>query len=91
VLLEYLLIANEQDLPELWHKWANSTKRQEFHVLRDTLSAFARSNESYSTISPIVMAKLVQDLLSFNFVGDSADDISSGLHPFVITDGNAEQ
>jgi hypothetical protein len=36
------------------------------------------------------MAKLVQDLLSFSFVGDSAADIKSGFHPFIITDGNAE-
>jgi hypothetical protein len=91
ILLEYLLIPDEQDLPELWHKWANSNKRQEFHVLKDSLAAFARSNEAFCTTSPIVTAKLVQDLLSFNFVGDSADDISTGLHPFVITDGNAEQ
>jgi hypothetical protein len=29
-------------------------------------------------------------LLSFNFLGQSADDIKSGLQPFIITDGNAE-
>jgi hypothetical protein len=91
ILLEYLLIANEQDLPDLWYKWANSNKQQEFYVLKDSLAAFARSNEAFCTTSPIVTAKLVQDLLSFNFVGDSADDISTGLHPFLITDGNAEQ
>jgi hypothetical protein len=37
-----------------------------------------------------VSTKLVQDLLSFNFVGDLADDIKLGFHPFIISDGNAE-
>jgi len=37
------------------------------------------------------MARLVQDLLNFNFVGDSADDIKLGFHPFIILDGTAEQ
>jgi hypothetical protein len=90
MLLKYLQIADERDLPELWNKWANCTKRQEFHVLQDTLAAFARSNAAYLATSPVVTAKLVKDLLNFQFVGDSADDIKAGLHPFVISDGNTE-
>jgi hypothetical protein len=90
MLLKYLQIADERDLPELWNKWANCTKRQEFHVLQDTLAAFARSNAAYLATSPVVTAKLVQDLLNFQFVGDSANDIKAGLHPFVISDGNTE-
>jgi len=70
VLLEYLQIADERLLPDVWHKWANCTKKQNFQVLRDTLEAFARSPQAFSTTVPVVSAKLVQDLLSFNFVGD---------------------
>jgi len=90
VLLEYLQIADEANLPDIWHKWANCTKRQEFQVLRDALEAYARSTQALSASVPVVSAKLVQDLLNFNFVGDSADDIKLGFHPFIITDGNAE-
>jgi hypothetical protein len=91
VLLEYLQTADERDLPELWHKWANGKKREEFQILRDTLEAFSRSPLALSTAIPVVSAKLVQDLLHFNFVGDSSDDIKTGFHPFIINDGNAEQ
>jgi len=90
VLLEYLQVSDERNLPLLWHKWANCKKKQEFQVLRETLEAFARSPHAYSPSVPTITARLVQDLLNFSFVGDSADDIKLGLHPFIITDGNAE-
>jgi hypothetical protein len=91
VLLEYLQIADDRELPPLWHKWSNCTKRQEFQVLRETLEAFARWPTAFMSTVPLVTAKLVQDLLNFNFMGDTADDIKMGFHPFIISDGNAEQ
>jgi hypothetical protein len=75
ILQEFLQIADERELPPLWHQWANYTKRQEFVVLTEQLQVYARSNEAFSTCSPIASAKLVQDLLQFNFVGENADDI----------------
>jgi len=54
------------------------------------LEAFARSPQAYSPSVPTVTAKLVQDLLSFSFLGYSADNIKLGLNPFIITDGNAK-
>jgi hypothetical protein len=39
---------------------------------------------------PIAAPRLAQDLLSFTFVGQSTDVTKTGLHPFIITDGNAE-
>jgi len=91
VLLEYLQLDNELHLPTIWHSWANCTKRQETQVLRDTLDTFSRSADAFSTSVPLVTARLVQDILSFQFVGQSADDIKTGLHPFIIMDGTAEQ
>jgi len=91
VLLDYLQLADERHLPDIWHKWANCSKRQEFQVLREALEAFARTPHAFGATVPIITAKLVQDLLNFNFIGDSADDIKMGVHPFIITDGNAEQ
>jgi hypothetical protein len=90
VLLEYLQIPTEDDLPDLWHRWANCTKKQEVQVLRDVLDGYARSADAFSPLVPIVTPRLVQDLLSFTFLGQSANDIRTGLHPFIITDGNAE-
>jgi len=90
ILLEYLQVADERNLPSLWHQWANCKKRQEFQVLRDALDAFAHGPTAFISPVPVVTAKLVQDLLNFNFLGDSADDIKMGLHPFIITNGNSE-
>jgi hypothetical protein len=90
VLMDYLLIDDERNLPDVWHQWANSKKRQELQVLRDALDAFARSPDAYTPTVPIITARLTQDMLNFNFVGQSADDLKGGLHPFIIADGNAE-
>jgi hypothetical protein len=54
------------------------------------LQAYSRSNDAFSTCPPIASAKLVQDLLQFNFVGESADDIRSGIQPFIVADGSSE-
>lgn len=90
VLLELLQTPDERNLPDIWHKWANCTKKQDFQVLRDGLEAFARSPQAFSPTVPIVSAKLVQEILNFNFLGESADDIKTGFHPFIIAEGNAE-
>jgi hypothetical protein len=90
VLLEYAKIADGRDLPLLWHQWANCTKWQEFNVLEEVLDTYARSQGDFSPIAPIASEKLMQDLLSFTFVGDPADDIKTGLQPFIITDGSTE-
>jgi len=90
VLMEYLQVTDERQLPNIWHQWANCAKKQDLQVLRDALDAFARSPEAYSSSVPIVSARLTQDMLAFNFVGHSADDVKGGLHPFIITDGNSE-
>jgi hypothetical protein len=90
ILQEFLQVADEALLPPLWHSWANCTKRQEFLVLTEQLQAYSRSNDAFSTCPPIASAKLVQDLLQFNFVGESADDIRSGIQPFIVADGSSE-
>jgi hypothetical protein len=90
VLIGYLESVDERNLPVLWHQWANCSKRQEFHVLKEVLDSFAHNPEAFSSTLPIISSKLVQDILSFVFVGDSADDIKTGLQPFVIADGTAE-
>jgi hypothetical protein len=37
ILLDYLKIPDEQNLPALWHNWANCKKRKEFNLLTDQL------------------------------------------------------
>jgi hypothetical protein len=90
ILMDYLQVVDETDLPLLWHQWANSNKRQEFSVLRELLDTFSRSPQAFYNLSPVVSAKLVQDLLSFTFLGESQDDLKSGIQPFIIADGSEE-
>jgi hypothetical protein len=56
----------------------------------DFLDAFVRSPEAYSYAVPIVTARLKQNLLALNFIGQSADDLKGGIYPFIISTGNAE-
>jgi len=42
VLLEFLQITVERLLPDIWHKWANCSKRQEFQVLWGHLGIFCK-------------------------------------------------
>jgi hypothetical protein len=56
-------------------------------LLCNTLEAFARSLAAFSATVPVVTAKLVQDLLNFNFVGNTADNIKMGFHPFTFQMG----
>jgi hypothetical protein len=78
-LQQYLNSADERNLPELWHMWANCTKKQEFNILSETLQAYARRPNTFSSSAPVVTLKLVQDLLSFTFAGDTLDDIKTCL------------
>jgi hypothetical protein len=84
------VVADEADLPEIWHQWANCTKRQELQILNKLLYAFSRGATKFSTDTPVVSPKLIQDLLSFTFVAEATDDIKTGIQPFVIVDGTAE-
>jgi hypothetical protein len=71
ILQDFLLTPNEADLPALWHHWANCMKRQEFNVLSEQLHAYTRSQDTFGSCAPIALVKLVQDLLSFTFIGES--------------------
>ena len=90
ILLEYLQIQDERNLPQLWHQWANSDKKQEHTILKELLDACARLPTSFSTQTPVITPKLLQDLRSFTFFADTQDDIKTGLQPFIIADGSEE-
>jgi hypothetical protein len=90
ILLEYLQVQDEVDLPQLWHQWANTDKKQEHTVLKELLDACARQPDAFSTMSPVVTPKLLQDLRTFTFLADSQDDLKTGLQPFIIADGSEE-
>jgi hypothetical protein len=88
--LNYLKIAEEANLPPLWHEWANCNKKQEFLLLEDLLQSYARGPEAFLVSTPVVNLRLVQDLMTFSFVAESSEDLKTGLQPFIIADGSAE-
>jgi hypothetical protein len=90
ILLNYLEIADEANLPPLWHEWANCNKKQEFLILEDLLQSYARGPEAFSVSTPVITLRLVQDLMTFSFIAKSSEDLKTGLQPFVIADGSAE-
>jgi hypothetical protein len=53
ILQEFLQVADERQLPPLWHQWANCTKRHEFSVLGEQLQAYSRSADAFSTCAHI--------------------------------------
>jgi hypothetical protein len=90
ILLENLETPNKQNLPTFWHQWANCTKHQEMLVLAELLMSYARGPDSFTISTPVLSSKIAQDLLAFTFVGDSPEDLKTGVHPFVIAEGSAE-
>jgi hypothetical protein len=90
ILLDLLQVPDEVELPPLWHQLANATKRQEFGTVKEMLEGFARGPETFYYLAPVVSNKLVQDLVTFTFVGDSQDDLKTGLQPFMVADGTEE-
>jgi hypothetical protein len=90
ILLEYLQVPDEVNLPQLWHQWANSDKKQEHTILKELLDASARQPNAFSTLTPVITPKLLQDLRTFTFLADSPDDLRTGLQPFIIADGSEE-
>jgi hypothetical protein len=42
ILLWLINVAHEEDLPLLWHEWANCGKKQELSILHDLLDGYAQ-------------------------------------------------
>jgi len=89
-LKNYLNVQDEVEFPEFWFSLAAAKKKQEFGVVRDTLDAYARSDNAFIALAPIPTPKLVADLTTITFVSDHPDDLKTGLQPFIAMDGSEE-
>jgi hypothetical protein len=47
ILLCLLDVDHEDDLPALWHEWANCGKKQELSILRDFLDSYAQGGHTF--------------------------------------------
>jgi hypothetical protein len=77
ILLDFVQVHDEMDLPLMWHQLANAPKRQEYSVIKELLDSYAHSPEAFYYMAPVVSNKLAQDLVSFTFAGDSQDDLKT--------------
>jgi hypothetical protein len=89
-LLSYLEIQDETELPDFWFTLAATPKKQEFNIIREAFDAYSRTPEAFLPLAPVPSPKLVTDLTSIRFVGDSPDDLQTGIQPFFIMDGSEE-
>jgi hypothetical protein len=87
ILMRLLMVDDEDNLPILWHEWANCGKKQEMAILKHLLENYAQGATQFISKTPIITPKLVQDIISFSFVGERRDDVSTGLSPFNVIEG----
>jgi hypothetical protein len=87
ILLRLLNLDDEENLPVLWHEWSNCGKKQELAIMRDLLENYSQGPERFLAKSPVITPKLIQDLISFNFIGEHRDEVTTGLSPFNAIDG----
>ena len=57
--------------------------RSGYHI-QDHMIKYAVSAHWYNRVMPVILPQLAQDLVSFMFIAQTANDIKIGLHPFVI-------
>jgi hypothetical protein len=89
-LKNLLSVAEEADLPKFWFQFSAAKKKQEFSVLREFLESYARSDQAFVSLAPIVTPKLHSDLSTVTFLADHQDDLKMGLQPFCVVDGSVE-
>jgi hypothetical protein len=90
LLLNYLNVQSEQNLPDFWFRLAAAKKKQEFRTVHDCLEAYSRGPATFGPYAPIATPKLLSDLTTITFVGDHPDDLKTGNQPFNAMDGSEE-
>ena len=71
----------ECDLPEIYHCWANSNRKE----FRAVLQEFCDKNVSeLGLLEPIAMANLALRISTLKFASVDEDDLEQGLQPFAV-------
>ena len=84
ILMEYLNISSEADLPGLWHALAQTDKKFYARVMQDQAEEHTRSADRYVPHAAVISVQLGQDLVNFKFAGTNPDNINCGLQPFAV-------
>ena len=91
MLMTFLGVETEDALPELFLKIAKADKKEEQFLIQNMLRAHITHPNSYGDQPPIVTPSMAKMMIKFNFASEDQDNLSRGLQPFIINNGNAEQ
>jgi hypothetical protein len=85
-LLRYCNVARAEDLAPVWARLANAHKSEQHVVLTQEMQRVCMSRGlSTDLYVPVVTTALKQMIVSFQFAGYGADDLTSGCQPFMVS------
>ena len=81
LLLRLTNKADEKDLPEIYHRWANSNKKEFRTVLQEV---FDQNAILLGLPEPVATPDLALTIASLKFASADEDDLEQGLQPFAV-------
>ena len=81
LLLKLTQVRTETDLPELWHKWVNSNKKEFRAILQESFKATALS---LGLPEPVATADFSTTVANLQFSSPFEDNLELGLQPFLV-------
>ena len=72
---------DESDLPEIYHRWANSNKKEFRAVLQEV---FDQNAVLLGLPEPVATADLALTISTLRFASADEDDLEQGLQPFAV-------
>jgi hypothetical protein len=84
ILLRICHVATSAELPRLWHRIAQSTKRNERILIEETFRSVADTLNLLPFV-PQVSPAFAKKLVTLAFSHYDVDDLEEGIHPFLAT------
>ena len=81
LLLRLTSKSDESDLPEIYHRWANSNKKEFRAVLQEV---FDQNAILLGLPEPVATADLALTISTLKFASADEDDLEQGLQPFAV-------
>ena len=82
LLLRLTNRTEEKDLPEIYHPWANSNKKECRTILQEV---FNQNAVRLGLPEPVATADLAMAISTLRFASADEDDLEQGLQPFAMT------
>ena len=82
LLLRLTNRTEEKELPEIYHRWANSNKKEFRAVLQEV---FDQNAVRLGLPEPVATADLAMTISTLRFASADEDDLEQGLQPFAVS------